>query len=71
MNAVGPSFIYPPGTAARLDNPEFMGDVLSRIPVGRVGTIEDVAGAVIYLASPAAALVSGTLMLVDGAWTAQ
>lgn len=71
VNAVGPTFVYTPGTAERLDNPDFLDDVLSRIPIGRVGTIDDVAGAVIYLASPAAALVSGTLMLVDGAWTAQ
>lgn len=71
VNAVGPTFIYTPGTAERLDQPEFLDGVLSRIPAGRVGTIQDVAGAVIYLASPAAALVSGTLLLVDGAWTAQ
>ena len=71
VNAIGPTFIYTPGTAERLDQPEFRDDVLARIPAGRVGTISDVAGAVIYLASPAAALVSGTLLLVDGAWTAQ
>lgn len=41
------------------------------MPIGRVGTITDVAGAVIYLASPAAAMVTGTVLLVDGAWTAQ
>jgi NAD(P)-dependent dehydrogenase (short-subunit alcohol dehydrogenase family) len=41
------------------------------LPIGRIGTIMDVAGAVIYLASPAAALVSGEILLVDGGWTAQ
>ena len=71
VNAVGPTFIYTPGTAERLDQPEFRRDVVSRIPAGKVGTIEDVAGAVIYLASPAAGLVTGTLLLVDGGWTAQ
>jgi NAD(P)-dependent dehydrogenase (short-subunit alcohol dehydrogenase family) len=71
VNAVGPTFIYTPGTAERLDNPEFRADVLARLPIGKVGTIADVAGAVIYLASPAAALVTGTLLLVDGGWTAQ
>ncbi len=71
VNAVGPTFIYTPGTAERLDDPEFRQSVVSRIPAGKVGTIDDVAGAVIYLASPAASLVTGTLLLVDGGWTAQ
>ncbi|MFC4098804.1 SDR family NAD(P)-dependent oxidoreductase [Paenibacillus xanthanilyticus] len=71
INAVGPTFIYTPGTAERLDTPEFRRDVLARIPAGRIGTIDDVAGAVIYLASPASDLVTGTLLLVDGGWTAQ
>lgn len=71
VNAVAPTFIRTPGTAERLDQPEFLADVLSRIPVGRVGTTMDVAGAVVYLASPAAGLVSGTVLAVDGGWTAQ
>ncbi len=71
VNAVGPTFIYTPGTAERLDTPSFRDAVLSRIPAGRVGTITDVAGAVIYLASPASSLVTGTMLLVDGGWTAQ
>jgi len=71
INAVGPTFIYTPGTAERLDTPEFRDNVLSRIPAGRIGTVGDVAGAVIYLASPASDLVTGTLLLVDGGWTAQ
>ncbi|OXS58772.1 3-oxoacyl-ACP reductase [Cohnella sp. CIP 111063] len=71
VNAVGPTFIYTPGTAERLDAPEFREQVLARIPAGRIGTISDVAGAVVYLASPASDLVTGTLLLVDGGWTAQ
>ncbi len=71
VNAVAPTFIRTPGTAERLDTPEFAADVLSRLPIGRVGTTTDVAGAVIYLASPAAELVTGTILLVDGGWTAQ
>ena len=71
VNAVGPTFIRTPGTAERLDDAKFSAGVIARIPAGRVGTIADVAGAVIYLASPAAALVTGTLLLVDGGWTAQ
>jgi NAD(P)-dependent dehydrogenase (short-subunit alcohol dehydrogenase family) len=71
VNTVAPTFIYTPGTAERLDQPEYLESVLARLPIGRVGTITDVASAVIYLASPAGAMVSGTTLLVDGGWTAQ
>lgn len=71
VNSVAPTFIRTPGTAERLDTPEFAADVLRRIPVGHVGTTMDVAAAVIYLASPAAGMVNGTVLLVDGGWTAQ
>jgi NAD(P)-dependent dehydrogenase (short-subunit alcohol dehydrogenase family) len=71
VNSVAPTFIRTPGTAERLDRPEFLADVLERIPVGRVGTTTDVAGAVIYLASPAASLITGTVLVVDGGWTAR
>jgi 2-deoxy-D-gluconate 3-dehydrogenase len=71
VNAVAPTFIYTPGTAERLDQPEYLEGVLSRLPIGRVGTTTDVAGAVLYLASPAGAMVSGHVLVVDGGWTAQ
>ncbi len=71
VNAVGPTFIRTPGTAERLDDPEFGADVVSRIPIGRVGTTMEVAGAVIFLASDAASLITGELVLVDGGWTAR
>jgi NAD(P)-dependent dehydrogenase (short-subunit alcohol dehydrogenase family) len=71
VNAVAPTFIYTPGTAERLDQPEYLEGVLSRLPIGRVGTTTDVAGAVLYLASPAGGMVSGHVLAVDGAWTAQ
>jgi NAD(P)-dependent dehydrogenase (short-subunit alcohol dehydrogenase family) len=71
VNAVAPTFIRTPGTAERLDRPEFLADVLSRIPAGRVGTTMEVAAAVVFLASPAAALVNGAVLAVDGGWTAQ
>src|SRR5690349_4930951 len=70
-NAVGPTFTYTPGTAERLDDPTYRDGVLDRIPARRLAEISDVAGAVVYLASDAARLVTGTLLLVDGGWTAQ
>jgi len=71
VNAIAPTFVRTPGTAERLDDPEFAADVLSRIPVGRFGSTADVAAAVLYLVSPAAGLVTGTVLPVDGGWTAQ
>jgi NAD(P)-dependent dehydrogenase (short-subunit alcohol dehydrogenase family) len=71
VNAIAPTWVYTPGTAERLDDPAFLASVLERIPAGRVATTGDVAAAVIYLASPAAAMVTGTVLTVDGGWTAQ
>lgn len=71
VNAVGPTFIRTPGTAERLDDPEFGADVVSRIPIGRVGTTMEVAGAVIFLASDASSLINGEVLIVDGGWTAR
>lgn len=71
VNAVAPTFIYTPGTADRLDDPAYRRDVVARIPVGDVGTVPDVAGAVVYLASEAGRMVNGTILMVDGGWTAQ
>jgi len=71
VNAVAPTFIYTPGTAERLDQPAYLKDVIDRLPIGRVGDISDVAAAVIYLASPAGKLVNGSVLMVDGGWTAQ
>ncbi len=71
VNAVAPTFIHTPGTAERLDDPAYLAGVVDRIPIGHVGTIADVAGAVVYLASDAAAMVTGTVLAVDGGWTAQ
>jgi NAD(P)-dependent dehydrogenase (short-subunit alcohol dehydrogenase family) len=71
VNAVAPTFIYTPGTAERLDDPAYLQQVVARLPIGHVGTITDVAAAVIYLASAAGAMVTGTVLMVDGGWTAQ
>ena len=71
VNAVAPGFIRTPVNAERLDRPEFLDEVVARVPVARVGTPVDVAAAVLFLASPAASFVNGTSVLVDGGWTAQ
>ena len=70
VNAVGPTFILTPLTQSTFDDPVLREDLLKRIPIGRVGQPEDVAGAVVFLASPAADLVTGHTLLVDGGWTA-
>jgi len=71
VNAVAPTFIRTPGTEPWLADPEFAADVVSRIPVGYVGEPEDVASAVVYLASPAARMINGATLLIDGGWTAR
>lgn len=71
VNAVGPTFTYTPGNSERLDDPAYLEGVLARIPNRRLAEIRDVAGAVIYLASPASDMVTGITIMVDGGWTAQ
>lgn len=71
VNAVAPTFISTPGTEEWLANEEFRKDVLSKIVLGRVGIPKDVANAVLFLASDASSLITGTTLMVDGGWTAQ
>ncbi|HEV7847467.1 MAG TPA: SDR family oxidoreductase, partial [Thermoleophilaceae bacterium] len=71
VNSVAPTFIETPMTAPFFADPAFRESVESRIPLGRIGSVEDVVGAVVFLASPAAALITGTSLLVDGGWTAR
>ena len=70
VNAVGPTFILTPLTQSTFDDPVMREDVIRRIPLGRVGQPEDIVGAVVFLASAAADLVTGHTLLVDGGWTA-
>src|ERR1700674_61767 len=71
VNAVAPTFINTPGTEECLANPEFRSDVIERIAgLHRIGDPMDVAGAVVFLASPAASLITGHTILIDGGWTA-
>ncbi len=72
VNAVAPTFIRTDGTAADLEDPAFEADVRERIAgLHRIGEPADVAGAVVFLASPAASLITGSTLLVDGGWTAR
>lgn len=70
VNAVAPTFILTPLTQSTFDDPVLREDLLKRIPVGRVGQPEDVVGAVVFLASPAADMITGHTLLIDGGWTA-
>jgi NAD(P)-dependent dehydrogenase (short-subunit alcohol dehydrogenase family) len=71
VNSIAPTWVMTPGTAERLGDPDFLRSVLDRIPLGRVGTTTELAGAVVYLASDAAGMVTGTTLVIDGGWTAQ
>lgn len=69
--SVAPTYIETPMTKPFFENETFKQDVLRKIPLGRIGTLEEVAAAVMFLASPAASLITGTSLLVDGGYTAQ
>jgi NAD(P)-dependent dehydrogenase (short-subunit alcohol dehydrogenase family) len=71
VNNVAPTFIDTPGTQPVLDIPEFRQSVINRIPLGRVGDVSEVAWPVVFLASPAASLITGATLLIDGGWTLQ
>ena len=66
VNSVAPTFIETPLTKPMFENPECHKDVLSRIPIGKIGQTEDVANAVVFLASPASGMVTGDSLKVDG-----
>jgi NAD(P)-dependent dehydrogenase (short-subunit alcohol dehydrogenase family) len=72
VNAVAPTFVRTDGTSEALADPAFEADVKERIAaLHRIGEPMDVAGAVVFLAFPAARLITGTTLLVDGGWTAR
>lgn len=71
VNTICPTFILTELTQATFDDPEKRAWIEGKIKLGRAGTVEDIMGAVIYLASDASALVTGTAMMVDGGWTAE
>jgi NAD(P)-dependent dehydrogenase (short-subunit alcohol dehydrogenase family) len=71
VNAVAPTFIRTPGTVKWLADETFRQELLARIPLGRVGEPADVAAAVVFLASPAASMITGATLMIDGGWTAR
>jgi NAD(P)-dependent dehydrogenase (short-subunit alcohol dehydrogenase family) len=70
-NTIAPTFIETPMTRPFLADPAFRDSVLAKIKLGRLGTVEDLMGAALFLASDASALVTGTSLVVDGGWTAE
>lgn len=70
VNTIGPTFIRTPLTEQTFSNPERVAWIEEKIKLGRVGEVEDIMGAVVFLASEASALITGTSILVDGGWTA-
>ena len=69
-NTIAPTFVETPMTRPFFENGAFLAEVLKRIKLGRLGRIEDLMGAVVFLASDAAALITGTSLVIDGGWTA-
>ena len=71
VNSIAPTFFETPLTRPFFEDPAFKAAVLSKIKLGRLGQLEDIMGAVIFLASDAAAMITGTSLLIDGGWTAE
>ena len=70
VNTICPTFIRTPMTASTFENPERVKWLEEKIKLGRIGEIEDIMGAVVFLASDASSLVTGTSIVIDGGWTA-
>ena len=70
VNTICPTFIETPMTKGFFEDPQFRDAVLSKIKLGRLGTVEDVVGAAVYLASDASGLMTGSALMLDGGWTA-
>lgn len=71
VNTLCPTFIETPMTAPMLRDPSFRDRVLSKIKLGRLGQVEDLTGAIVFLASDSSGLMTGSSLLVDGGWTAE
>jgi NAD(P)-dependent dehydrogenase (short-subunit alcohol dehydrogenase family) len=71
VNSIGPTFLETPLTRPFFDNAVFKAEVLSKIKLGRLGQLGEVTGAIVFLASDASSLMTGSAMVVDGGWTAE
>ena len=71
VNSIAPTFIETPMTRPSLQDAAFRKSVLDKIKLGRVGQVEDLMGAIVFLASDASSLMTGTSLVVDGGWTAE
>ncbi len=71
VNSIAPTFIETPMTRPYFEDPAFRSAVLAKIKLGRLGQVEDVMGPVVFLASDASALMTGTSVVIDGGWTAE
>lgn len=71
VNTLAPTFIETPMTRPFFQNEAFRKDTLQRIKLGRLGQLEDLTGAIVFLASDASALMTGTSLVIDGGWTAE
>jgi NAD(P)-dependent dehydrogenase (short-subunit alcohol dehydrogenase family) len=71
VNSIGPTFIETPLTRPFFEEAGFRERVLGKIKLGRVGQVEDLMGAVVFLASEASAMMTGSAMIIDGGWTAE
>ena len=69
-NTIAPTFVETPLTKPYFEDDAFKASVLTKIKLGRIGQVEDLMGAILFLASDASALMTGTSMVIDGGWTA-
>ena len=69
VNSIGPTFIETPLARQSLADPEMNAYIMSKIKLGRVGQVEDLMGAIVFLSSDAAAMITGAALLIDGGWT--
>jgi NAD(P)-dependent dehydrogenase (short-subunit alcohol dehydrogenase family) len=71
VNSLGPTFLETPMTRPFFENKAFRDEVLSKIKLGRLGQLEDLTGAILFLASDASSLMTGSALVLDGGWTAE